>query len=82
MVIQIGVEKVIDGRWTCIFEIHKDKAHILFYGRNCYSGYDDEVPNVKLIEGDGRIIQGLNYEGKTYEVKNKLHIFDYGASNN
>ena len=88
MTIFIGVKKIIDARWTCIFELNrkeflsKMKAHILFYGRNCYEGYVKEYPDVSLTEITGRrIVTHLTFKGKTYEVENQKFIFDYGASN-
>ncbi len=96
MVIYIGVKKIIDARWTCIFELTiKQKAttnieeiktaHILFYGSNCREGYNGNYPEVNLLEadldGEKRIVTQLEFEDKTYDVENPRFIFDYGAYN-
>lgn len=91
MTIFIGVQKIIEARWTCIFELHEyekgvTKAHILFYGRNCYEGYEKEYPEVSLTEDvvdrKERTVTHLTFEGKIYEVENPCFVFDYGAGNN
>lgn len=90
--VQFAVKRLIDSVWTVSYiEVTKGKAKILTHDRRNPIGYASEasLPQVNIIESDGRIVQELVlYEAghqnnrkqvpvKRLEVINKKHIFSY-----
>lgn len=78
------VNRILDSVWTTTADIFEDGTAIIkAYSRDDEVGYtlEKSLPKGRLIEGEGRIVEGLEIDGGfyggTYTVKNPQHIFSY-----
>jgi len=74
-----AIERLINSVWTVTADISGDTATIKAYSRDDEEGYrlEHSLPQGRLIEGEGRIVEGLVIDGETYTVSNPQFIFSY-----
>tara|TARA_A100001515_G_C4511291_1_gene190170 strand:+ start:466 stop:705 length:240 start_codon:yes stop_codon:yes gene_type:complete len=74
-----AIERLINSVWTVTADISGNTATIVAYSRDDDDGYrlEHSLPQGRLIEGEGRIVEGLEIDGETYTVNNPQHVFSY-----
>ena len=74
-----ATHRLINSVWTVTADISGNTATIKAYSRNDEDGYrlEHSLPKGRLIEGEGRIVEGLEIDGETYTVNNPQHVFSY-----
>lgn len=93
--IKYATERLLDSVWTVAYREVKGGVKIISHCRGNPVGYEqeEELPRMRLIEGDKRIVKKIvlapyepfkcwateNEEGATvHNVVNPEHVFDYG----
>ena len=74
-----AIKRLIDSVWTVTADISGNTATIKAYSRDDEDGYrlEHSLPQGRLIEGEGRIVEGLEIDDETYTVNNPQHVFSY-----
>jgi hypothetical protein len=74
-----AIKRLINSVWTVTADISGNTATIKAYSRDDEDGYrlEHSLPQGTLIEGEGRIVEGLEIDGETYTVNNPQHVFSY-----
>lgn len=74
-----ATHRLLDSVWTVTADISGNTATIKAYSRDDEDGYrlEKSLPKGHLIEGEGRIVEGLEIDGETYTVNNPQYIFSY-----
>lgn len=75
--IETGYRVMIESAWFVTVAFHDDETVTLIEYKRDHIEIDRDMRQANVVEGEGRIVTHVEFDGSTFKVRNPAHVFDY-----